>query len=143
MNFRRAAVVGLCAVGAIVGIGSNARASYVTVDLSGFVDTSFDNLINATAVPYPVGLNNLGSNLTGVPFDIAGTTPTESNGVFSGYGLNYWGGFLGTPADRGTTLAITGLDIADVTTAYTLVNSTFGTVDDFPTTIKFVTTGGA
>ncbi len=57
-------------------------------------------------------------------FAIANTSAATNNG----YGLNYWGGFLGVPNDHGVTLAITGLNIADLTTGYTLVNTTFGTL---------------
>jgi hypothetical protein len=136
----RAIVRAIFAAGAIVGMSPVAHAGYVPIDLSTYVDTSFGNLINAfPSHQYPTGLNNLGSNLTGVPFDIADVPPTTNNG----YGLNYWGGFLGSPSDRGTTLKITGLNIANVTTAYTLVNSTFGNAGDFPTTVTFISTGGA
>jgi len=140
----------ISAAGASVCISSVAHGAYVPVDLSTYVDTSFGNLINASTNQYPTGLNNLGSNLTGVPFDIANAGPVL--GGIAGnttYGLNYWGGFLGANNtnggdDHGTTLQITGLNITDVTTAYTLVNSTFGSLPDFPTTIKFIDNlGGA
>ncbi|HEV2219336.1 MAG TPA: PEP-CTERM sorting domain-containing protein [Casimicrobiaceae bacterium] len=128
------------AAGALIGIAVPiAHASYIRVDLSSYVDTSFSNLLNATVVPYPTGSNVSGS--TSVPFDIANTSPPAAGG----YGLNFWGGWYGSvasPPDLGTTLAITGLSITDATNAYTLVNSTFGTVGDFPTTVTFVSSGG-
>ncbi len=136
----RAAIV----ASAAVGIGSIANAGYVPVDLSTYVDTSFGHLIGGDTNEYPTGLNSLGSNLTGVPFDIAnvGPPPLSTEPGNMTYGLNFWGGFLGSndttgPGDRGTTLQIT-VNIANVTAAYTLVNSTFGTAGDFPTTIKFI-----
>jgi hypothetical protein len=115
-----------------LGLGRAEAAAYVTVDLSPYVDTSFGNLLGSTVAPlYPTGT-------TGVPFAIANTGPASNNG----YGLNYWGGFLGVPNDHGVTLAITGLDIANVTTGYTLVNSTFGTLGDNPTIVTFKSSGG-
>jgi hypothetical protein len=144
MLLGRVLVRAIFAAGAVGGMNPVAHAAYVPVDLSPYVDTSFGNLINASTGQYPTGLNNLGSNLTGVPFDIANQGPVKSN---NGYLLNYWGGFLGSnnagANDKGTTLAITGLNIANVTTAFTLVNSTFGTVGDFPTTVTFMSTGGS
>jgi hypothetical protein len=117
-----------------------AHAAYVPVDLSGYVDTSFSNLGNATSIPYPTGSGV--SGLTPVPFDIADSAPPAGGG----YGLNFWGGWPGSvasPPDFGATLAVTGLNIANVTTAFTLINNTFGTVGDNPTTITFISTGGS
>src|ERR1039457_1739944 len=88
----------------IFGISSGAYAVYTQIDLSPYVDTSFSNLINATSVPYPTGPNNLGSNLTGVPFNIANVGPTTN-----GYGLNFWGGWpfaSPPPRDNGPPLAL-------------------------------------
>jgi hypothetical protein len=123
---------GAIAAATALGLGRAEAAAYVTVDLSPYVDTSFGNLLGSTVAPlYPTGT-------TGVPFAIANTGPASNNG----YGLNYWGGFLGVPNDHGVTLAITGLDIANVTTGYTLVNSTFGTLGDNPTIVTFKSSGG-
>ena len=143
MSMRRLLVPTIVAVGLIAGAASPAaRASYVQVDLSAYVDTSFSNLLDATSVPYPTGASSLGSNLTGVPFSIANVSPPAGGG----YGLNFWGGWPGSsdsPPDYGDTLAITGLDIAGATTAYTLINTTFGAVPDFPVVVTFVSTGGS
>ena len=136
-------VLGRVAIGAVVaaatalGLGRAEAAPYVTVDLSTYVDTSFGNLLGSTVPPlYPTGTS---TGNTGVPFAIANTGPASNNG----YGLNYWGGFLGVPNDHGVTLAITGLDIANATTGYTLVNSTFGTLGDNPTIVTFKSSGGS
>ena len=115
----------------VLGLGRAQATPYVTVDLSPYVDTSFGNLLGSTVAPlYPTGTS---TGNTGVPFAIANTGAATNNG----YGLNYWGGFLGVPNDHGVTLAITGLNIADVTTGYTLVNTTFGTLGDNPTIVTF------
>ena len=143
MSFNRMLARTIVAVGLIACVASPvARASYVQVDLSGYADTSFSNLLNATSVPYPTGANSLGSNLTGVPFSIANASPPAAGG----YGMNFWGGWYGSvdsPPDLGSTLAITGLDIADATTAYTLINTTYGALPDFPVVVTFVSTGGS
>ena len=157
MHFRREILVGaIFGASVVVGMSPVAYAGYVQVDLSTYVDTSFGYAGNATDpgtlsrpfVPYPTGPNNLGSNLTGVPFNIANTVPVDNNGdpiLNNGYGLNFWGGWPGgTPIpEYGQTLQITGLNIANATTAYTLINNTFGGLGNFPTTIKFISTSNS
>jgi PEP-CTERM motif len=125
----------MIAGGALLGFTRIAAADFLNVDLAPYVDTSFGNLIGAGSTTfYPTGLT---TGATGVPFLIANDTSGVT--TINGYGNNYWGGFLGTPADRGTTLQITGLNVANATTAFSLVNSTFGTVGDNPTTVTFKT----
>ena len=137
MVFGRMAAVAVVAAASVLGLGRAQATPYVTVDLSSYVDTSFGNLLGSTVAPlYPTG-TTIGN--TGVPFAIANAGAATNNG----YGLNYWGGFLGVPDDHGVTLAITGLDIAKVTTGYTLVNSTFGTLGDNPTIVTFKSSGGS
>ncbi len=121
-------------VGALSGLSQLAYAGYVTVDLSSYVDTSFGNLDNATSTPYPTGTNS--SGLTAVPFNIANNVPPTG-----GPALNFWGGWPGN-SDNGQTLQITGLNLTDVTNAYTLINNTFGVFGDYPTTVTFISTGG-
>jgi hypothetical protein len=136
MFWDRFAAGAVIASGIVLGLGQAAQAAYVNVDLSTYVDTSFGNLIGSTVTPlYPTGTT---TGNTGVPFAIANSGAATNNG----YGLNYWGGFLGSPADHGVTLAVTGLNIANVTTGYSLVNTTFGTLNDNPTIITFKSSGG-
>ena len=77
----------------------------MTEDLSSDVDTSYGNPINAGTGQYLTGtvVSNTGNSM--VPFLVANAGPA--------------------------TLAITGLNVANViTTAYTLINSTFGAAGD-------------
>jgi hypothetical protein len=134
--FRRAAFIAVAA-GMALTTGRDAHATtLVQVDLSSYVDSTYANLINASTDQYVTGVQ---TGDTGIAFNIANTGPD----LGFGYGLNYWGGFLGSPDDHGQTLKITGLDIANVTTAYTLINSTFGADGDNPTTVTFISTGGS
>lgn len=137
MGLNRIAAGAVLVAASVLGLGRAQATPYVTVDLSPYVDTSFGNLLGSTVAPlYPTGTS---TGNTGVPFAIANTGAATNNG----YGLNYWGGFLGVPNDHGVTLAITGLNIADVTTGYTLVNTTFGTLGDNPTIVTFKSSGGS
>lgn len=140
MILGRLATGAAIATGMMLGVGQAEATPYVTVDLSAYADTSFGNLLGSTVTPlYPTG-PSVGN--TPVPFDIANAGAASNNG----YGLNYWGGFLGSNAaganDHGQTLDITGLNIANVTTGYTLINSTFGTLGDNPAIVTFKSSGG-
>jgi hypothetical protein len=137
MMFRNLTAVGLAA-GVVAGLTGAANAAYVTEDLSTYVDTSYGNLDNAGTGQYLTGSVTSNTGNSTVPFLVANTGSPTNNG----YGLNYWGGFLGNPNDHGLTLAITGLDVANVATAYTLINSTFGAAGDNPTSVTFKSSDG-
>jgi hypothetical protein len=129
---------GLLATFTMAGLGlgvlSASADTYTPINLSPYVDSSYNSLINPSQ--YPTGTGITGNQGSPVPFDIANVgvpgTPTF---------LNYWGGTPGGQGDFGNTLAITGRSI-NSNTAYTLINSTFGTAGDNPIDVTFKGTLG-
>ena len=88
----------------------SAQAGYTTLDLSTLVDSDLSGYTNGTSYPGPGAIS-----IGGIPFDLTAGT----NG-------NTW--VVGGTASIGTpkSYAITGLNVANITSMYAIINSAFG-----------------
>lgn len=110
----------------LLAVAPSARADYQPIDLSNYVNLGFTNswFINGNEFSSIIGATN-GNQGSPVPFQVANAPDTSGQGGNN----NFWFGLWGGPGNQlfGSPLSVTiPINVAGVTTVYTLADNTFG-----------------
>ena len=110
----------------LLSIAPSARADYQPIDLSNYVNLGFTNgwFVNGNEFSSIIGTTN-GNQGSPVPFQVANAPDTSGQGGNNNVWFGLWGGPGNQLFDSPLTVTIP-INVAGVTTVYTLADNTFG-----------------